>query len=107
LPTVEGEDRHHFYLCDLAHCEADLRSGRTCAGDAMSRDEVRFRVEEWHALQDAADLRPQSRMLCKPSLIPFLGKKRTVAELCEECGLLYADGLVHAPPQPVELKRVA
>ena len=46
-------------------------------------------------------------MLCKPSLIPFLGKKRTVAELCEECGLLYADGLVHAPPQPVELKRVA
>jgi hypothetical protein len=39
--------------------------------------------------------------------MPFKGQKRTIAELCEQCGLIYTDGLVHTPPEPVELKRVA
>jgi hypothetical protein len=64
-------------------------------------------VKDWFALQDAANLRPQSRSLCQPSLMPWLGKKRSIADLCEECGLIYTDGLVHTPPEPVELKRVA
>lgn len=38
----------------------------------------------------------------RPALQPFIGTKLTVAELCAECGLVYADGRVHVPALPVE-----
>lgn len=56
-------------------------------------------LEEWQ--------RPGGRGFCNPRLMPYEGRKLSVAELCAECGLLYDDGKVHTPPMPIELKRVA